>query len=202
MDEPLSTTIQKATRGDAVALDALLERYLPQLRAFVRLRLGAGLRAKESSDDIVQSVCRQVLQDVDVFEFRGEVRFKHWLYSAALRKIRDRYRFYHREKRSVDRERPIDAALLREYVSFSTPSQAAMQKEELAAFEEVFDTLPEDYKEVITLSRLIGLDHAEIAAQMGRSEQSVRMLLFRALAKLGVALERSRRQRGLIDETG
>jgi RNA polymerase sigma-70 factor (ECF subfamily) len=201
MDEPLSTTIQKATRGDAVALDALLERYLPQLRAFVRLRLGPGLRARESSDDIVQSVCRQILQDVDVFEFRGEARFKHWLYSAALRKIRDRHRFYHREKRSIDRERPIDPALLREYASFSTPSEAAMHKEELAVFEEVFDSLPDDYKEVITLSRLIGLEHAEIAAQMGRSEQSVRMLLFRALAKLGVALERSRRQRGMSDET-
>jgi RNA polymerase sigma-70 factor (ECF subfamily) len=201
MDEPISTTIQKATRGDAVALDALLERYLPQLRAFVRLRLGPELRAKESSDDIVQSVCRQLLQDMDVFEFRGEVRFKSWLYGAALRKIRDRYRFYHREKRSVERERQIDTELSREYASFTTPSQAAMQKEELEVFEEVFDTLPDDYKEVITLSRLVGLDHGEIAAQMGRSEDAVRMLLFRALAKLGVALERSRRRRGMIDET-
>lgn len=198
MDDPLSTTIQKATRGDAIAVDHLLERFLPQLRAFVRLRLGPGLRAKESGDDIVQSVCRQLLQDLDRFEFRGEVSFKHWLYLAALRKIKDRHRFYHREKRNLDKERSIDRSsrLARDYVSLTTPSQVAIQREDLAMFERVFDSLPEDYREVITLSRLIGLSHAEIAEQMGRTEGSVRVLLFRALAKLGVTLDRARRQGG------
>ena len=196
MDDPLSSTIQKATQGDAIAVDQLLERYLPQLRAFVRLRLGPGLRGKESGDDIVQSVCRQLLQDIDRFEFRGEVSFKHWLYLAALRKIKDRHRFYHREKRSLQREFPLDdsSTVAREYVSLSTPSQLAMQREDLAMFERVFDALPEDYKEVITLSRLIGLSQTEIAQQMDRTEGAVRVLLFRALAKLGVTLDRARRQ--------
>lgn len=198
MDDPLSTTIQKATQGDPIAIDSLLERFLPQLRAFVRLRLGPGLRGKESGDDIVQSVCRQLLQDLDRFEFSGEVSFKHWLYLAALRKIKDRHRFYHREKRNLDRELPLDASswLAQEYVSLSTPSQLAMQREDLAMFERVFDSLPEDYREVITLSRLVGLTHAEIAGQMSRTEGSVRVLLFRALARLGVALDRARRQEG------
>lgn len=198
MDDPLSTTIQKATQGDAIAVDRLLERFLPQLRAFVRLRLGPGLRGKESGDDIVQSVCRQLLQDLDRVEFTGEVSFKHWLYLAALRKIKDRHRFYHRKKRNLDRELPIDASsrLAQEYVSLSTPSQLAMQREDLAMFEQVFDSMPEDYREVITLSRLVGLTHAEIAVQMGRTEGSVRVLLYRALARLGVALDRARRQEG------
>lgn len=71
----------------------------------------------------------------------------------------------------------------------STPSRAAMGAEQLAAFEQVFDRLPEDYREVITLSKLVGLSHAEIAVEMKRSEGAVRVLLHRALARLGVLLE-------------
>jgi DNA-directed RNA polymerase specialized sigma24 family protein len=70
-----------ATTGDATALESLIERYLPQLHAFVRLRLGA-LRARESSMDIVQSVCRELLASRERFEFHGEDRFRAWLFTV------------------------------------------------------------------------------------------------------------------------
>lgn len=61
-----------------------------------------------------------------------------------------------------------------------------MAREELAALEKALGELPEDYREVILLARVMGLDHASVAAQMGRSETATRSLLHRALARLAL----------------
>lgn len=42
-------------------LDALFARNLHHVRAFVRLRIDAMTREKESLSDVVQSACREVL---------------------------------------------------------------------------------------------------------------------------------------------
>ena len=56
--------------------------------------------------------------------------------------------------------------------------------------EAAFDSLPDDYREVITLARIAGLSHAEIARQMARSESAVRMLLSRALVAYIAAMDK------------
>jgi RNA polymerase sigma factor (sigma-70 family) len=64
-----------------------------------------------------------------------------------------------------------------------------MTAEELERLEAAFDRLPDDYREVITLARLVGLPLAAIGRQMGgRSEGAVSMLLARALTRLGLEL--------------
>ncbi|MCA9320002.1 MAG: hypothetical protein KDB53_04670, partial [Planctomycetes bacterium] len=101
---PEEGVVTRASQGDPVAIDDLLSRHLPGLRAFVRLNAGAAIRAKESASDLVQSTCREILQDFGDFEYRGDAAFRHWLYTAALRKILDRDRFYRRDKRDRARE--------------------------------------------------------------------------------------------------
>ncbi len=191
--------VQSASHGDGAAIETLLERYLPGLEAFVRLRQGRMLKAKESSADIVQSVCREVLQHIDRYQYRGEAQFKHWLYATALRKIANRAEYYRAQKRDAAMEVRLpsgssseggDARLLACYGSFCTPSQDLMLREELQRIESAFEKLPDDYREVILLSRIVGLSHTEIAEQMERSEGAVRTLLSRALARLSGLLDR------------
>jgi RNA polymerase sigma-70 factor (ECF subfamily) len=62
-------------------------------------------------------------------------------------------------------------------------------RERIARLEAAFDRLPADYREVITLTRIVGLPHREVAEAMGRSETASRMLLYRALAELAAELE-------------
>ena len=189
--------IQDASQGDQNALEGLLLQHLPSLQAFVRLRMGEHLKARESCSDLVQSVCREVLQDLPVFEYRDEAGFRQWLYTRALNKIFNRARFYKAEKRDLAREiRPpggqdqSDAAgILDVYATFCTPSQDAVAHERLRQVEDAFAQLPEDYREVITLSRVVGLSHQQIAAQLDKSEGAVRVLLHRALARLSGLLE-------------
>ena len=99
--------VQEASVGGTVATDELLARLLPELRAFVRLRAGPRILEKESDDDLVQSVCREVLQDLSGFEYRGMPGFKKWLYTTALRKICDKAKFYGRQMRDAAREEPF-----------------------------------------------------------------------------------------------
>src|SRR5262245_27647246 len=174
-DDP-ARLVEQARQGDRPAVHTLLERYLPGLRAFIRLRTGALIRDKESTSDLAQSVCREILAHMDRFQYRGEAGFKNWLYKTALRKISNRYKYYGAEKRDAAREvagrspgrgsAESTAQLLDCYQTFWTPSQDVAQKEELARIEAAFDQLPDNYREVITLSRVVGLSRAEIAAEL------------------------------------
>lgn len=182
-----------ASRGDPDAVEALLERHLPRLRAFVRLRMGRELRRKESASDLVQSACREVLRQIDRYEHRSESNFRSWLFTTALRKIQDRVDYYRADKRDVRHEISADGsrgleALARVYADFDTPSAQLAMKERVARLEAAFDRLSPEHREVITLARIVGLPHREVAAAMGRSETASRMLLYRALAALASAL--------------
>jgi RNA polymerase sigma-70 factor (ECF subfamily) len=193
MDAAEAKLYERATNGDAASLEALLARYLPQLHAYVHARLGAGIRARESSMDVVQSVCRELLAARAAFDFHGEERFRAWLFTAALNKIREKHRFHGRAVRSIDREatRGSDAVLAQ---SFLTPSQDAVAAEAARGLQEALAALTEDHREVITLARVVGLPHRVIAEVTGRSEEAARQLLGRALVRLAQEL----RTRGII----
>ena len=192
--EDIGRLAEAAARGERDAVDQLLGRYLPELRAFVRLRAGAMVRARESSSDLVQSVCREVLQHIERFKFPSEPAFKQWLYTTALRKILNRQEYYLAQKRDALRESPLDSErssderMMEAYRTFSTPSRRAMLREEMERIERAFETLPDEYREVITLAHIVGLSRAEIAVQMNKSEGAVRILLHRALAKVSSLL--------------
>ena len=190
MNGETACLLQEASNGGAVAVDALLTRYLPELHAFIRLRAGSRLLRREQSEDLLQSVCREVLEDASSFEYRGERSFKKWLYLTAQHKLYDRARFYGAEKRDVGRDVPLptDPGYYSGYAAFLSPSRVAIEAEAVERLEHIFDQLPQQYAEVITLAKIVGLSHDEIAKEIGKSVTASRMLLHRALAKLAVML--------------
>jgi len=191
--------LESASQGDESAVETLLRRYLPGLRAFIRLRSGPLVRARESSEDLAQSVCREVLQHIDRFQHGNETGFKHWLFTTAMRRIQNKHEYWKAQKRDAARDVPIDAgrsegmneALLTCYRSFSSPSQHAMANEELERIERAFDALTDEEREVISLARIVGLSHREIGEKLGKSEGATRVALHRALIKLAERLDAS-----------
>jgi RNA polymerase sigma-70 factor (ECF subfamily) len=190
-EEPSQSSILSATRGDPAAIEDVLRAYLPRLQRFVHLRLGAQLRAREDTLDIVQSTVRELLEQED-FQWRGEVEFRAWLFQAALNKIREKGRYHGAGKRAMDREvgvAPQDLPALGDAIhDLATPSRAAIAKEELQRLESAFGSLTEPQREVLTLARVVGLPHAVIAERLGKTETAVRQLLVRAMVALGNAL--------------
>ncbi len=187
----------EASRGSQPAVDELLVRHLPGLRSFVRLKAGPLVRAREHESDVVQSVCREVLQHEGTFRFGGEGGFRHWLYATALRKILDKHKLHTAERRDIRREADPGSAGVDGHpgLAFASPSGAAIAREQFEHMAEAFDKLPEDYAEVIVLSRVVGLSRAEVAESMDRTEGSVRNLLHRALAELARHLDEGERSR-------
>jgi len=166
-------------------VQALVARYLPSIRAFVRMRMGAELRAKEETCDITQSVAREVLQHADRFQHGGEEGFREWLFTTAHRKVKKRLRHW----RAARRDGQQEASLPEELAGLvATPSHHATAREHLAAVEQAFDGLTPEQRDVITWSRLAGLSHAQIAQRLDKSEVAVRKILSRALARLTAIL--------------
>lgn len=182
-----------AARGDSEALAELLARHLPAVRAFVRAHMSPQLRARESTSDVVQSVCREVLTHRRQFQHAHEHAFAAWLFTTARRKIGKRARDLGREKRAAGRE--VDALtesrmaeLGPAYARISSPTGAALRHEAIARLEEALDQMPAEQREVLTLAHLAELPRAEIGKQVGRSEEAVRAMLHRAKARLAMLL--------------
>jgi RNA polymerase sigma-70 factor (ECF subfamily) len=178
----------EASRGDREAVDELLVRHMPGLRTYVRLKTGGLVRAREAESDIVQSVCREVLQRAPSYRYGGEAGFRHWLYTTALRKILDKRSFHTAARRDVRNEETTGEDEHGPSVRFASPSGVAMGREELERMSQAFEELDPDHREVILLSRVVGLSRTEVAGEMGRTEASVRNLLHRALAQLAKRL--------------
>lgn len=195
MERDLAAEIAAARRGEPHAVDSLFARNLPPLVAFIRARAGKAVAARESAVDIAQSVFREVLQDVDHIELQGEGAFRNWLFQQATRKVLDRAKFHGRGRRDVAKEvaipeaGPAADALLACYASIASPSQHAVAREELARFEAAVQKLPENQRDAVTMSRLMGLSYDQIAEQLGTSESAVRGLVARGLAALSSQLD-------------
>ena len=194
-DTPDPETLRAAAKGDAAAFETLFARNLPGLVAFVRSRLGARLAARESATDIAQSVCREVLEDLDDFEYRGEEAFRGWVYQQAVRKILDRNRYHGRDRRDVAREVAPGAAgdddlpsLVDVLGTIATPSRHASAREELERFEAALATLPENQRDTVMMSRVLGMEYADIAEATGTTASAVRGLVARGLAAIADAL--------------
>lgn len=174
-------------------LHALLVRHLPAVEGYLRLRMGPLLRAKESALDLVQSVARGALEDLAKFEFRGEGPFRQWLFARARHKLLEHVRHHRQARRDVRREVPIASeswlGLLANRGATDSPSGTLVNAEAIAAIERAFDEMPEEWQEAITLHRLGGLSHAEVATMMGKTEGAVRNLVYRGLGRLAMHLE-------------
>lgn len=183
--------VDAAKRREPGAVEQLLVRNLPGLEAFVRLRMGPVLRGLMTAPDLVQSVCREALEDMGDFEFRGEAPFRHWLFVRAENKLREKHRFHHAEKRDRQKEMALPDATtaMAAYRTVVTPSRDLEVKEAMRRVEAAFDQLPEDYREAITLHKLCGLSHAEIAERMQKSEGAVRNLVYRGISRLALLVD-------------
>ena len=96
-----------------------------------------------------------------------------------------------RRERHPHAESSVDP-LFECYAPLCSPSREAAAREQIAAIEAAFDKLSENQREVVLLSRIVGLSNAEIAARPDKSEGSVRVLLCRGLARLAELLARIR----------
>jgi RNA polymerase sigma factor (sigma-70 family) len=180
--------------GDDRPIEALLERHLEDLRTYVRRNMDAALEQHESSADIVQSICREVLQSRGNFVHQGDAAFRQWLLQVALHKLIDRRRFYRARTRDAGRHEPEPATgfdldeLARLAGSLRSPSGEASMREELGQLASALDALSEADRAIIRMIHLEGLTHSDVGDRLGCTAPQSRGRLFLALARLSAHL--------------
>jgi RNA polymerase sigma-70 factor (ECF subfamily) len=194
MDDVARVRIEAASKGDAAAIEALLAQYLPELRRYLARNAAPLVAARESSSDLAQSVCRDVLERLatERFSYRGEAEFRQWLFNAACLKLRARHRFWLAAKRdagpaagSIEPDpSAVEGADREPAAPVASPSAAAGLREEVERLRAALERLPANYRQVVVLAYVDGLSHREIAARLAISEANSRVLLSRALARL------------------
>ena len=183
-------TSPRTVASEPSAIDgAQLERHLPPLHAFVKQRMGPRLMARESCDDIVQSVCRELLSAPARVQFPTDEALHGWLQTAAMRKILQKARHYRSQRRAVARE--VADAHGSQIVAAGeplTPSREASAREQVARFEAALARLQPSDREIITMTKIAGLSHEEAAQRTGRTVVASRTVLRRALIRLSELL--------------
>lgn len=168
--------VEKAKQGNREALDTLLEENRSLLEYIIRRRLGELLRQKSDVEDIYQETALRAFRSLGNFQYRDDDSFFRWITSIALHVIGDQVR---RRQRRPERQLPQQVAS-----AADSPSKGPRREERLSRLRDALDGLAPDYREVVTLAWLKGLQIEAIAERMNRSPGAVRKLLLRAVRKL------------------
>jgi RNA polymerase sigma-70 factor (ECF subfamily) len=155
------------------------------------------LRSKAEAADLVQETFLEAYRDFHQFHGVTEAQLTAWLRQVLARNLANLVRRYvHTQGRDVRLEQELAGELDRSSGELevalaapqSTPSEQAVRREQAVLLAEALARLPEDYRQAVVLHNLRGLSFPEVAAQMGRSVDSVEKLWARGLARLRRAL--------------
>lgn len=182
--------LARARAGDREALNRILVAAETRLRRQASARLGADLAMKVETSDILQSTYLDVVHSVAEFAGEDFEDFITWTGRILENNIRDKRRFHGAKKRRLtalvdNADERLEAAI----GSSTTPSEQAVFTEGLFRLAQALEEMGDDDRRVIQLRKISGFEYDAIAALMGRSEQAVRRLYSRAMARLLLAIE-------------
>jgi RNA polymerase sigma-70 factor (ECF subfamily) len=182
--------IQSVIAGNRNAFVLLVEKY--QSMVF-RTCIGF-VHNKEDADDLTQEVFINAYQSLT--KFRGNAAFSTWLYRIAINLSLNYIR--NSQKRSIfHRVENLFAHEARQNVSlpaidFSNPEQILIDDEHRNIIKKALDSLPENQRIAIILSKYDNLSQKEIAEIMQTTEGAVESLIQRGKAKLKQQLVKNR----------
>jgi RNA polymerase sigma-70 factor (ECF subfamily) len=176
-----------ARDGDGVALGDVLTAHRNFLLAVARQQLDSGVQAKLDESDVVQETLLDAGERFSQFRGQGQPELAAWLRTAVLHNLRDHERRYRGQRRAVAREVSADAdsAVERQLIDEAPrPSARMRRREQDTLVDQALARLPKRYHDVIVLRHRDDLGFDEIARRLDSSENAVRKLWVRAVAKL------------------
>ena len=185
--------IQRAKERDAAAMSELLTSHAQRLLESVRAELGDRLRTRLESQDVMQQVYLDALNNINHFVDQGHDSFFRWLKRIALNRICDTDRKAFKTVKRAGELRvgdvaPVDDSVLNLLdhlpVSMSGPVTQADRADRVRLLQEAIGRLSEDHRKVLELRYLNQLSVEETAAKMERTERAIRSLSVRALIEL------------------
>ena len=166
--------VDRARRGDREAVGAIYDLYVQPVYRFVLARVGNASEA----EDITHEVFRRMVEHIGRFEWREDVRFAAWLFRIAHNQVIS----HHRKQGGRLPNTSTDDF----DVEDTRPGPDQLVEHSLT-MQEVFaacERLPEAQRRVIALRFGSGLSVRETADILGKTENNVKVLQHKAIAKL------------------
>ena len=176
--ESTFSLIERARAGDKQALDRLFARHLQPLQRWATGRLPKWARDLADTDDLVQDTLLRTFKKIESFEPRRVGALQAYLRSAVLNRLRDELRRKGREPESTNLESiEVEAA--------DSPLEAAIGREQVAAYEEALERLKPEEREAIIARIELGYSYQELAVMLEKpSAEAARKTAQRALVRL------------------
>ena len=182
--EPDVALLSAYRSGDQEAARQLFERYYERLLGLIRRQSGWRLKEMEGSVDLAQSVWQNFFtqlrdQQVDV---GGEAGLWPLLVTITLNKVRNRAKFWQRERRDVARQTSLTEG--------ADPLELGPSPDDAAVLEELIERLlaPFSDRRRRTLQMILeGYSVEQIAAEVGTTARTIyntRQAAARILAQL------------------
>lgn len=171
--DPETRLIQSAQRGDKTAFDRLVRSYAGPLLGFVARQVGP-----DAAEDVLQETWMAGWAALKTY--RGQARFKAWLYAIARHKCLD---YRRTKKRSAAEELSDDTPGL------PVPEDAYRASDRAQAVHTALSELPAAQQEVLELYFYAELTLPEIATMLGRNLNTVKYQFYRAHAQAALALK-------------
>jgi RNA polymerase sigma-70 factor (ECF subfamily) len=161
--------VMRFQQGDSRALETLFERYVDRaLGLAVRLT-----ETREDAEEVTQEAFLRAFRQAK--QFRGEAAtFGAWLFAIVRNLAADRRRQLRLPTLS------LSAPEAERVAGAQTVESEWAQRAEHTALLNALETLPEEWRVVVTLCDLEEISHAEAAAAIGRSVAATKSLLYRA----------------------
>jgi RNA polymerase sigma-70 factor (ECF subfamily) len=182
-DEPTIELVVRARGGNREAVEALLQRCVPQLRRWAHGRLPPAARGSLDTGDLVQETVLHVLRRLDAFEPRHVGAMQAYLRRSVINRIRD-------EVRKIGRQ-PAPEELPDDLTSdLTSPLELAVQSEAYERYRDALAQLSPRDREVIVARLEAQWSLAEIAQRFGiPSPDAARMAVTRAMRRLTAILQ-------------
>jgi RNA polymerase sigma-70 factor (ECF subfamily) len=186
--------------GEDQSREELLERGREYLCLLARFRLSPRLQAKLEPSDVVQQTLLKAHENMAQFRGRSPGEFMAGLRKILANQLAEVARRFGAEARNLAREHVLQtdfeesSARLESWLAAdqSSPSQRAIQAEQLLQLAQALRELPPDQRRAVELHHFQGCPLAEVGRRMGRGEEAVVGLLYRGLKRLRRLLEDSR----------
>ena len=135
------------------------------------------LHEREAAADVMQNVFLRAHKHMDTLSAMHEAQSRAWLYRTAVNAAIDTVR---RSKHSV----PIENAGVLEADTAAGPEEVAERDDTRRMVREALATLPEKYREALTLYYFAEMDYKQMSAVLNISEGTLKARMSRGRAML------------------
>lgn len=174
----VTTLVQEAITGNRFAFSQLINIFQNDVFKMVFYRT----RSQMDAEDLTQDIFLQAFKNLS--KLKSIEKFKSWLFSIAINRIRDFYRkkrfrdLFSSELKTDEEMKPHD-----ENEDHYDPLDDILKKDFWHKVESILIKLSIMEREVFTLRFMDSLNINEISGVLGKSESTVKTHLYRALGK-------------------